>query len=211
MHLAGSHDQRTPGLGAERKHVTLLKGSAHCSRTAIRARAIRRQGRLAKPIKKGRAYLASRAGPGGALTHATEPGGAVLKQASSTSGLRLTGRRHGGHRTLRQPAVDQEDSDHRIDRAGSAAAETADPHLAGGFQRGRVRPGGQDRRVGRCAVFSRREGRRADRQAGAPPSAVPHRIYWSFASGYRPGRGGSSRFGPCRVSWSGNGWRPSRP
>jgi alkanesulfonate monooxygenase SsuD/methylene tetrahydromethanopterin reductase-like flavin-dependent oxidoreductase (luciferase family) len=51
-----------------------------------------------------------------------------------------------------QPVVDHEDSDHRIDRAGILPRpETADPNLAGWFQPGRVRPGGQDR--GRLPVF----------------------------------------------------------
>jgi len=39
----------------------------------------------------------------------------------------------------------------------------------------------------------------------SPPSAVPHRRSLSFASGYRPERGGSSQFGPCRGSGSGSG------
>src|SRR6184192_2682838 len=51
-----------------------------------------------------------------------------------------------------QPVVDHADSDHRIDRSRNiAAAETADPDLAGRFQRGRVRPCGQDR--GRIPVL----------------------------------------------------------
>jgi hypothetical protein len=50
-----------------------------------------------------------------------------------------------------QPVVHHEGSDHRIDRAGILPPETEDPDLAGRFQRGRVRPGGQDR--GRIPFF----------------------------------------------------------
>ena len=51
-----------------------------------------------------------------------------------------------------QPVVDHEDSDHRIDRAGILPRPKRQiPDLAGRFQRGRVRPGGQDR--GRIPVF----------------------------------------------------------
>jgi alkanesulfonate monooxygenase SsuD/methylene tetrahydromethanopterin reductase-like flavin-dependent oxidoreductase (luciferase family) len=56
-----------------------------------------------------------------------------------------------------QPVIDHEDADHRIDRAG---IETADPDLAGWFQRGRVRPSGEDR--GRFPVF------RQDANRGGP-------------------------------------------
>jgi probable F420-dependent oxidoreductase len=51
-----------------------------------------------------------------------------------------------------QPVVEYEDADHRIDRAGILPRpKRRIPIWLGGFQRGRIRPGGQDR--GRFPVF----------------------------------------------------------
>ena len=51
-----------------------------------------------------------------------------------------------------EPVVEHEDSDHRIDRAGILPRPKRQiPIWLGGFERGRLRPGGQDR--GRVSVF----------------------------------------------------------
>ena len=79
--------------------------------------------RLAKPIKNGRAYLANRAGPEGALTNATERG----RRGSKAS------QQHNA--AFDCPGGDMTTIVHDVNRPatgstepGSAAAETADPH-----------------------------------------------------------------------------------